>query len=42
MLLVCQRLKRDHPKLLAGLNRDMRHLLVLYLSRVECIYVPSN
>jgi hypothetical protein len=40
--LVCNRLKRDHPKRLAGLNRDVRHLLVKYASMVEYIYVPSD
>jgi hypothetical protein len=42
LLLVCYRLKAKHPKLLAGLNRDIRHLLVKYASRVEYIYVPSK
>jgi ankyrin repeat protein len=42
LLLVCYRLKAQHPKLLAGLNRDIRHLLVKYASRVEYIYVPSK
>jgi ankyrin repeat protein len=42
LLLVCYRLKAKHPKLLAGLNRDIRHLLVQYASRVEYIYVPSK
>jgi hypothetical protein len=41
LLLVCYRIKREHPKALEGLNRDIRHLLVKYASRVECIYVPS-
>jgi hypothetical protein len=40
LLLVCYRLKAKHPKLLAGLNRDIRHLLVKYASMVEYIYVP--
>jgi hypothetical protein len=38
LLLVCKRLKSEHPKRLAGLNRDIRHLLVKYASRVEHIY----
>jgi hypothetical protein len=42
LLLVCYRFKAQHPKLLAGLNRDIRHLLVKYASRVEYIYVPSK
>jgi hypothetical protein len=42
VLLVCYRLKTMHPKVLAGLNRDIRHLLVKYASRVEYIYVPSK
>jgi hypothetical protein len=42
LLLVCKRLKSQHPKRLAGLNRDIRHLLVKYASRVEHIYVPSK
>jgi ankyrin repeat protein len=42
LLLVCYRLKAKHPKLLAGLNRDIRHLLVKYASGVEYIYVPSK
>jgi hypothetical protein len=42
LLLVCYRLKAKHPKLLAGLNRDIRHFLVKYASRVEYIYVPSK
>jgi hypothetical protein len=41
LLLVCYRLKAQHPKALEGLNRDIRHLLVKYASRVELIYVPS-
>jgi hypothetical protein len=40
LLLVCYRFKKKNPKLLAGLNRDIRHLLVKYASRVEDIYVP--
>jgi ankyrin repeat protein len=40
VLLVCYRLKAPDPKKLAGLNRDIRHLLVKYASRVEYIYVP--
>jgi hypothetical protein len=42
LLLVCYRHKRDYPKLLVGLNRDIRHLLVRYASRLEHIYVPSK
>jgi hypothetical protein len=42
LLLVCYRLKSKRPKLLAGLNRDIRHLLIKYASRVEYIYVPSK
>jgi hypothetical protein len=42
LLLVCQRLKRDHRKRLAPLNRDVRHLLVKYVSRVEYLYVPNK
>jgi ankyrin repeat protein len=41
LLLVCHRLKREHPKALEGLNRDIRHLLVKYASRVEYIYITS-
>ncbi len=37
LLLVCQRLRREHPKRLAELNKDMRHLLVMHLSTVEYI-----
>jgi hypothetical protein len=42
LLLVCYRLKTQDPKKLAGLNRDIRHLLVKYASCVECIYVPTT
>jgi hypothetical protein len=42
LLLVCYRLKAKHPKALEGLNRDIRHLLVKYASRVEYIYVPPK
>jgi hypothetical protein len=42
LLLVCCRLKREHPKRLERLNRDVRHLLVRYVSKVEYIYVPST
>jgi hypothetical protein len=42
LLLVCKRLKSEHPKRLAGLNRDIRYLLVKYASRLEHIYVPSK
>jgi hypothetical protein len=41
LLLVCYRLKREHSKRLDGLNRDMGHLLVRYVSKVEHIYVSS-
>jgi hypothetical protein len=40
LLLVCYRIQKMHPKRLAGLNKDIRHLLVKYASKVECIYVP--
>jgi hypothetical protein len=40
LLLVCYRMKKEHPKALDGLNKDMRHLLVKHLSRVEYLYVP--
>ncbi len=39
LLLVCYRLKKLHSKQLDPLNKDMRHLLVKYLSRVEVIFV---
>jgi hypothetical protein len=42
LLLVCYRLKKRYGKRLDGLNRDIRHLLVKYASRVEYIYVPSK
>ncbi len=42
LLLVCYRLKKCHPKRLAGLNKDIRHLLVLYMSRVEYIYCATH
>jgi ankyrin repeat protein len=42
LLLVCHRLKRQHPKRLAGLNRDIRHLLVKHASRMEYLYVPAK
>jgi hypothetical protein len=42
LLLVSYRMKKLYPKVLAGLNRDMRHLLVRYASRIEYIYVPSK
>jgi len=41
LLLVCTRLRNNHPKALAGLKKDMRHLLVKYLSRVEYIYAGA-
>ncbi len=41
LLLVCHRLKCEHPRRLAGLDRAMCHLLVTYLTKIEHIYVPS-
>jgi hypothetical protein len=38
LLLVCCRMKAEHPK---RMNKDIRHLLVKYLSKVEHIYVPT-
>ena len=38
LLLVCQRLRATIPKMKLGLNRDIQHMLVRCLSRVEHVY----
>jgi hypothetical protein len=40
LLLVCHRLKAEHSKRLAQLNKDVRNLLVKYLAKIEYLYVP--
>ena len=42
LLLLCQRLRKEHPRSLAQLGKDVRHLLVKHLARVEYIYVPTK
>ncbi len=39
LLLVCNRMRKEHPKRLSGISNDIRHLLVRYASKAELIYV---